>query len=203
MFNRTAKTEVTQRQRILRRIRTFLICLCALIAVLYLIPPIRDAMLPTLRNVMGPVLTISWSSLQAFNYLPQPVVWILLVMACAVAFGAALYFVPSIQTTDIDYNIDLGGPLGSWQQHFDNSGRGTYSEWRLASAVATLVVDTVAQHEQISINDAKKYIANAKLDLPKDVQARLNAGLARSRNAKANLSEADIATITAYLDTLY
>ncbi len=203
MFNRTAKTEVTRRQRMLQRIRVFVTGLCAVIVVLYMIPPIREAMLPTLRRVMGPLLTITWSALQSFNLLPQPVVWILLVMACAVGFGAALYFVPNIKVDDVDYNIDLGGPLGSWQQHFDHSGRGTYSEWRLASAIANLVVDTVAQHEQVSVKEAKQIVADAQLDLPKDVQQRLNAGLARARNAQATLSEADITKITAYLDTLY
>ncbi len=199
MFKPTATTEYSRQQRILRNIRRGVITICGGIILIYLIPPLREALLPTIRQVFGPVLNIAWGLVQGANYAPQPVIWIYVVLSCALALGAALYSRPTLDLDGVDYTQPPLGPLGKWHSRFTANQGDRYAQWKVTQSVAALVVETVAQDDQISDAAAKARLRNHDLNLPVALQKKLAAGLARSRTATAALSDAELQQITAYL----
>ncbi|MCP4536137.1 MAG: hypothetical protein GY832_03235 [Chloroflexi bacterium] len=74
-------------------------------------------------------------------------------------------------------NSENPGRVHVWAQRIYLMERGDYSRWYIAQRLRKLILETLAYHERLDIEQVKRYLKTGELDTSLEVGTCLQAGL--------------------------
>jgi hypothetical protein len=132
--------------------------------------------------VLTPLLYVLWFASLLLRAIHQAVFWgMLLVIVLSLAVTSLTRREKLVQKAR-DVEPGYPGRVRTWAQLIHLMERGDYSRWYVAQRLRRLILEILAYHEHVGIEQIKQYLKTGALDISPEVQACLQAGLEFSRS---------------------
>ena len=153
--------------------------------------PLALVLRDVVRQVLVvPLLYLLWLGSLLFHAVPQVFFWALLLAITLFLAVRSLTRRGRPPRETRDEKPGYPGQVQVWTQRVYLMERGDYSGWYVAQRLRRLILEVLAHHERLSIEQIKQHLKTGELDASPQVRACLQAGLApafRSRGLFSRL----------------
>jgi hypothetical protein len=161
---------VTRQQAV---IRTLILAVMILLLALPLVPALREFARDV---VLVELLHFFWAIGLLAGSLPQEPLWVLFILIfvwiSVRSLLGPLRFLPH------DQAVQRPGPVQSLAHQIRRVPKGTYYRWNLARHLLGVVADVLAHRQRTTPDQIRRRLRRGTLDLPPEIQAYLQHGLA-------------------------
>ena len=135
-----------------------------------------------LKNIFSTVILVpALASLKVviivLGLIPQSVYWVIFLFLLLILSVNSLKGVSQRKTIPTINQSKPEGRVQTWSYWIEQRSKGSYFKWRLANRLSRLVLDLLAEHEQLTFDQARAYLEAGKFDLPDDLRAYILAGV--------------------------
>jgi hypothetical protein len=146
--------------------------------VLLLAIPLALILKDVVREViLIPLWRVLWLASLVLHAIPQVFFWgaLLMIILSLATKSLARQEKPVKKTRDVEPGYP--GRVMIWAQRVHLMERGEYSRWYMAQRLRRLVLEVLAYHERLDIEQVRQRLKTGELDASPDVQACLQAEL--------------------------
>ena len=167
------------------------------------------------ETLVEPLAYLVWLVRLELESLPQPILWIALMVVGLLLAGRSLIASSAPARRTLPGARGYAGQVETIARWLSLTTHGEYYKWRLAQRLGEITLDALAQRDQISVEQARQQLDAGQLDVPPDIRAYLQVGLqpdyfgrlARPRwrfQSGVRSSPLDLApeTVVRYLETI-
>jgi hypothetical protein len=128
-----------------------------------------------------PLVYLYWSLRLIYEAIPGAIWWgVAIALLVLLALKSLSQHAERVPAAEEHRAISLTRPQ-TWARLIKKTRHGDYFKWQLAREISQLALAHIANHERLTLEQAKTKLARGQLDLPPKIQAYLAAGsLAKS-----------------------
>jgi hypothetical protein len=123
-----------------------------------------------------PLVYLYWSLRLVYEGVPGVIWWgLAIALLLLLALKSLSRREPRLQPAEEFAGHSLSRPQ-SWMQRIKKTRHGDYFKWQLAREIGQLALASIANHERLTLEQAREKLSTGQLDLPAPIHAYLSAG---------------------------